>query len=334
MRTRNALYLLIFMLFLGLFIQVAHANVSVGVNVNDWAQYEVILDSTFPEDKMNLEMDVVSIQGLDLELKLTFIYEDDTEDVVYLEGEIGTADFQGFIAPANLVIGNSFVAASSLSASDEYTYYDAVIIDYEEKVVAGERVSAVIGNVSNPYGNTIISWWDKETGLLLETQNTRENGLTSITKLVDSNIGIFGSELSTFPVTVGLETFEVAVRSNSSVSEFSFSSSLKEAMFTVEGESGTTGFCNVKIPAELIWGDLSVYINDTLLTENVDYTQSSNSTYHEFQITYSHSTHVIEIRGTDVIPEDLTFGVMLLLSTVATIVSINILRKRPKWKRR
>jgi pimeloyl-ACP methyl ester carboxylesterase len=36
----------------------------------------------------------------------------------------------------------------------------------------------------------------------------------------------------------------------------------------------------------------------------------------------------------DVIPEGLTIGVMLLLSTVAAIVGIRYLRKRPKWKRR
>jgi hypothetical protein len=35
-----------------------------------------------------------------------------------------------------------------------------------------------------------------------------------------------------------------------------------------------------------------------------------------------------------VVPEGLTIGVMLLLSTVAAIVGIRILRKRPKWKRR
>jgi hypothetical protein len=34
-----------------------------------------------------------------------------------------------------------------------------------------------------------------------------------------------------------------------------------------------------------------------------------------------------------VIPEGLTVGVMLLLSTVASIVGIRILQKRPKWKR-
>jgi predicted secreted protein len=34
-----------------------------------------------------------------------------------------------------------------------------------------------------------------------------------------------------------------------------------------------------------------------------------------------------------VIPEDLTIGVMLLLSTVATLVGIRILRKRSEWKR-
>jgi pimeloyl-ACP methyl ester carboxylesterase len=35
----------------------------------------------------------------------------------------------------------------------------------------------------------------------------------------------------------------------------------------------------------------------------------------------------------DVIPEGLTFGVMLLLSTVAAIVGISFMRKQPKWKR-
>ena len=34
------------------------------------------------------------------------------------------------------------------------------------------------------------------------------------------------------------------------------------------------------------------------------------------------------------IPEDLNIGVMLLLSTIAAIVGIHILRKRPEWKRR
>jgi hypothetical protein len=36
--------------------------------------------------------------------------------------------------------------------------------------------------------------------------------------------------------------------------------------------------------------------------------------------------------GTEVIPEGLTFGVMLLLSTVAVIVGASYFRKRPKWK--
>ena len=42
---------------------------------------------------------------------------------------------------------------------------------------------------------------------------------------------------------------------------------------------------------------------------------------------------VVKVDEYGVIPEDLTIGVMLLLSTVAAIVGIHILRKRPKWKR-
>jgi hypothetical protein len=42
---------------------------------------------------------------------------------------------------------------------------------------------------------------------------------------------------------------------------------------------------------------------------------------------------VSQITGYIMVPEGLTLGIMLLLSTVAAIVGIRILQKRPKWKR-
>ncbi|MGD9131757.1 MAG: subtype B tannase [Candidatus Bathyarchaeota archaeon] len=42
---------------------------------------------------------------------------------------------------------------------------------------------------------------------------------------------------------------------------------------------------------------------------------------------------VSQITGYPIVPEGLTLGIMLLLSTVAAIVGICILQKRPKWKR-
>jgi hypothetical protein len=43
--------------------------------------------------------------------------------------------------------------------------------------------------------------------------------------------------------------------------------------------------------------------------------------------------YVVKTDEDGIVPEGLTIGVMLLLSTVAAIVGIRILRKRPRWKR-
>jgi len=48
----------------------------------------------------------------------------------------------------------------------------------------------------------------------------------------------------------------------------------------------------------------------------------------------SNDIWLVKTNELGVVPEGLTIGVMLLLSTVAAIVGIRYLRKRPKWKRR
>jgi len=122
-------------------------------------------------------------------------------------------------------------------------------------------------------------------------------------------------------------TLEVSVHSNSSISAFDFNEVIKQLSFNVTGPSGTKGFCNVSIPDDLLWGEFSVYENDSLLTEDVDYTQVYNGTHYTFNLAYVHSTHVIKIVATEAIPEFPSFLIVALFMITTLLAGIVYKRK-------
>ena len=127
----------------------------------------------------------------------------------------------------------------------------------------------------------------------------------------------------TFSFTFGEETYHITTSSNSSVTDFYFDPDDGAFIkFNVIGPTGTTGFCNVTIPDDLLWGEFSVYVDGFSLVEDEDYTQTYNGTHYIFYITYTHTTHVIEIRGTDVIPEYPSFLFSSLLLTATLVIVI------------
>ncbi|UCE43529.1 MAG: hypothetical protein JSV57_03975 [Candidatus Bathyarchaeota archaeon] len=122
---------------------------------------------------------------------------------------------------------------------------------------------------------------------------------------------------------------EVSIHSNSSISAFQFNGSTKQLSFNVTGPSDTNGFCDISIPDDLLWGDFSVYKNASLLTEDVDYTQTYNGTHYIFNLAYIHSTHVIKIEGTEAIPEFPSY-LILALFAIATLLAAMIGKRRLK----
>jgi hypothetical protein len=108
-----------------------------------------------------------------------------------------------------------------------------------------------------------------------------------------------------FSVVWGEETFIVTVESNSSVSDFAFNQPGKEISFSVNGDAGTIGFCNVTISKALLYGEPW-----TLLIDGASMlpTITENATHTSLHFTYTHSTHTIQIIGTWVIgpPTDAT----------------------------
>ena len=94
----------------------------------------------------------------------------------------------------------------------------------------------------------------------------------------------------------------------------------------VDGASGTTGFCNITLPKDLMSGDFSIYTDDNLLVKNVDYTETYNGTHYLFTINYEQSTNLIEIAATNVIPEFSSWIILPLL--IASAILGLIYRKK------
>ncbi len=128
-------------------------------------------------------------------------------------------------------------------------------------------------------------------------------------------------------MTVDENTYIISTFSNSTVSNLAFTRAEARLSFTVDGLSGTSGFCDITIPSELMSGTFSLFKDDVLLVENMDYMQSFNGTHYTFSITYEHKTHTIEIFSTTVIPE-FTSIALLLTFIIATITIIVINRKK------
>jgi parallel beta-helix repeat protein len=114
----------------------------------------------------------------------------------------------------------------------------------------------------------------------------------------------YGSPVEqSFNVTVGETDYVITTVSNSTISDLNFNQTSKQLSFNVTGPSGTTGFCNITIPAELMSGDFTLYLDDVALVEGVDYVQSYNGTHYTFSVNYVHSSHMIELVSTEVVPD-------------------------------
>jgi hypothetical protein len=124
---------------------------------------------------------------------------------------------------------------------------------------------------------------------------------------------------------------------NSTVNSLKFEKEKKQVSLTVEGQEGTTGFVDLVIPTTLLSGNFTVYIdgnnvNMVSITNKYQLNNPTsvsekeaqfallyrNETSTEIRIGYIHSSHTINIVGTNVVPE---FPAAVIFS-VASIVAV------------
>jgi hypothetical protein len=169
---------------------------------------------------------------------------------------------------------------------------------------------------------------DQEFEGYLFTQ-TRE-GMAGNTSWQQTPFGFFAKRflLSIFNVTVE-KTYQVTTLSNSNIENFNFTQTLKRISFNVTGPAESTGYCNTTIPSELLWGEFTIHMDGNPLVRDVDYSQTSNGTHNSFYVTYTHSTHLLEITATEVIPEFPAIMTLPLL-ILASLIALKLSKKTKK----
>ena len=139
-------------------------------------------------------------------------------------------------------------------------------------------------------------------------------------------------EEKTFNLTVGPTVYTVVTRSNTSITDFSFNQALKRIRFNANATTGITGFTNITIPAALISGDFSLFMDDTQLVKDVGYTQAYNGTHYTFSFGHGSGVHAVEIFGTNVIPEFPSAAMLILPVALASALAL-IVRGKLKPRR-
>jgi parallel beta-helix repeat protein len=115
-------------------------------------------------------------------------------------------------------------------------------------------------------------------------------------------------------------TYNIDVISNSTITDFHFNPNDGAFLgFKVTGENGTTGFCRVTIPADLLWVEdgWTITVGNQPIT---NYTLIPDGDYTYLYFAYDHSTKTVVIQGNHVVPEfslALLLPLLMMLSAVA-----------------
>lgn len=125
-----------------------------------------------------------------------------------------------------------------------------------------------------------------------------------------------------FAVKAEGQDFNVNIATNSTnVNNFNFDEQNKKISFTVQGDTGTKGVLDIDIPKSLLNGNLTATMDGQVMSQN-DVIETDDQDHTTLELNYHHSTHQIDIIGTNAVPE---FPVSTIAMTVAILGSVSVL---------
>lgn len=132
----------------------------------------------------------------------------------------------------------------------------------------------------------------------------------------------------TFQFSVGGFNYSIATITNSTIEWIRFNQTLKTLSLNLTGLPETTGLCNITIPKTLLWGDFSLFLDGSTMIKEKSYTHEYNETHNIFSISYEHSSHLVEIKATQVIPEFPSYAIILFILFTMFAAKIRKINKR------
>jgi hypothetical protein len=217
-------------------------------------------------------------------------------------------------------ISNGGVTHSSTNITQEETVWFTIEYEYDKSEPFSGGV--YINNTLAAY-STLNDRWECNYTLFSPGTIT-----FSVSKIVDNLYGLtnVNDAVGSLPITwhhfqilYDGETYVIPMTTNSHVSNLQFNASLKQIMFTISGETGTIGYCNITIPKTLLKAEpLETWKAFLDGYQQLPYTATENETHTFIYINYTYSNHEIQIQGNWAIPElsPTTILLLLILSTM------------------
>jgi len=333
-------FVLVVMLFSG--VEFASAEGNVGVIVGQTADYTYAISGTVRDSNGSLTvsmpfnvgyLETITIQEIS-GTNVTFQYVRDllngTEETGVSWVDVSNGNGTGFFV----------IISANINAGD------LLYPDWTNENQTSEGAPFVNETISMTYGDAAIEvnhlnytytiedqtysknyYWEKSTGLMLKwTMSGSEVVEDDAIETLNIYFQKVGLQQVFYPL-IDSKDYPVTVDSDSAILGFEFNQTERNLSLNVTGLTGTLGFCDVIVPDSLLWGTFSLNMDEYPLVEGVDYTQTHNGTHYIFHISYIHSTHTIEIVGSDAIPEFPAF-VILPLFMIATLLAVIVYRRR------
>jgi len=322
---------------------------TVGVKVGNWIQYgHFAIEGNltdpgleFWEEIESVNLTITHVSGPVVSGTGVMLLKNGTEEPGFMGFE-GDLTYGG---PHGGSWGFPYLVAKNLDQGDliydspywrGYSINETVIRDYAGALREINHLNqTIVQSWSGDYWSYQVNiFWDRESGIMVEYSMEGEYKNQTATYVFTlefsaskTNMWNKATQENHFIVSVDDQVFPVTVTSNSTISDFNFTRDRKEIKFNVEGYKNTTGFCNASIPISLLGGPYTVEIDNTTILEH--YAAPTNGTHSFVYFTYNHSTHIIRITGTTVIPEFPSFLILPLFMIATLLAVIFYKRKQP-----
>jgi hypothetical protein len=179
----------VLLICLGLVIRVSATSGEVAVKKGDWVKYNVV-ESNLPNVPQGSwdRFDFVDVTGIHISVNMTLHYPNGTDFNLQDDFDINDSDFvslfESIVIPTNLGVGDECAAGTATGRM-------ATIENETTRVYAGAS-RTVIGGTDH-YGSTF--YWDKQTGVMVESNYYQMLSLTAIETNMWSNGGLLGLDL-------------------------------------------------------------------------------------------------------------------------------------------
>ena len=332
----------LFLVLVGTLVSGVHftsAAGSVGVVVGKTADYTYAISGTARDNNGTLtetvpytvayteQITIMQVSGTNVTFQF---YRDFLNETT--EGGMSWVDLSDGNGTGNFVVISANVGTGEMLYPDWVNSYSTtegapVANDTVSLLYLGQPIETCHLGYVNEYGNYSSDYyWEKSTGLMLKWEIKGSEDVDDSVETLNIHFQRVGLQHEFCPF-IDNDEYQVKVSSSSTLLGFEFNQTEKKISLDVSGLSGTSGHCGVWVPEGLLSGTFSLTSDGQPLEEGHGYTITYEGSYYKFEISYIHSSHTIEIVGSQVIPE---FQVWMLLPLfmAATLMAVMLYRKR------